>query len=239
MKLRPTTVDALVIAVWGFAVGFWLWGSGLDVALQDWLYTNYNQAFNDNMRLLGWLSLGRTQIWGLVGLGGICALYYGGLYGLGQALKLTVLQWGAWLRGKRGWLQNWAETPAFTRIAFTALGVMAINGVLQVLAKCLIGRPRPKEWLWNGTSPYTPHPFGFDSAFWSMPSGHASSTFVLAVWLALAFPHWRLPILSIATCMACSRFLAVTPHYLGDVVAGAALGSAVALWISGRISERI
>jgi len=233
VKLRPTTVDALILTLWGVAGGVWLWASGLDIALQGWLYANYNQTFNDKMRLLSQLSLGRSQLIALFGLGAAAVLWRGGVCGLLRALNLTAQQWRHWLRGKQGWLAAWAETPTLTRYAFTAIGVLVVSGVCQILLKIIVGRPRPKEWLWNGTDPYTWAPFGFDATFWSLPSGHTTSTFAIFVWLAFGFPRWRVPLLMAAVVLACSRFLAVTPHYLGDVVAGAALGTAVALWVWG------
>jgi membrane-associated phospholipid phosphatase len=234
VKLHSTTVDALTLTLWGVAAGVWLWASGLDIALQSWLYTNYNQTFNEKMRLLSQLSLGRSQLIALLGLGAAAVLWQGGLHGLIQALNLTARQWVQWLRGKSGWLKAWAEIPTLTRFAFTAIGVLTVSGLAQIILKFIIGRPRPKEWLWNGTDPYTWAPFGFDATFWSLPSGHATSTFAIFVWLAFGFPRWRIPLLLAAFMLSCSRFLAVTPHYLGDVVAGAALGTAVAWWVWGR-----
>ncbi len=234
MKLHPTTVDAFILAFWGVTTGVWLWASGLDIALQGWLYANYNQTFNEKMRLLSQLSLGRTQLIALFGIGAAAVLWRGGVYGLIQALNLTAQQWGYWLRGKSGWLKGWAETPTLSRYAFTAIGVLVASGLAQIILKFVIGRPRPKEWLWNGTDPYTWVPFGFDSTFWSLPSGHTTSTFAIFVWLAFGFPRYRVPLILMAVVLSSSRFLAVTPHYLGDVVAGAALGTAVAWWAWGR-----
>ena len=83
----------------------------------------------------------------------------------------------------------------------------------------------------HGGNPYALQPFSFDATWYSFPSGHACSTFAIAVWLGLAFPRWRWPLLALATLTSVSRFLALTPHYAGDVIAGAALGAAVAGWL--------
>ncbi len=61
----------------------------------------------------------------------------------------------------------------------------------------------------------------------SMPSGHAAGAFAAAVAVGLVHPRLRWPLLLLAGLIALSRvWLGV--HYLSDVVAGAALGSAVA-----------
>jgi membrane-associated phospholipid phosphatase len=215
-------------------VGLGLWGSGADVALQIWLENHYHHGFNNVMRFLGDLALGRTQIIALLVLGLGVALWRGGLVGVGQALKAFGFQTLGWLKGQPQWLPVWQGVPRLTRVALMALPLMALAGALQVFAKMIIGRPRPKAMFFYGHSPFKAHPFSLDVLYWSFPSGHAVSTFALAVWLAYAYPRWRWALMGVATVLACSRFLAVTPHYLGDVVAGAALGAAVALWVTER-----
>jgi undecaprenyl-diphosphatase len=64
----------------------------------------------------------------------------------------------------------------------------------------------------------------------SFPSGHASTAFAAAAALALLVPSARWPALLLASGVALSRvYLGV--HYALDVVAGAALGVAVALLV--------
>jgi undecaprenyl-diphosphatase len=68
-----------------------------------------------------------------------------------------------------------------------------------------------------------------------MPSGHASTAFAAALAVGLAHPRLRWPLLALAALVALSRvWLGV--HYLTDVIAGAALGAAVAagLWLVVR-----
>jgi membrane-associated phospholipid phosphatase len=191
----------LLLAVWGFAVAFWLWASGLDVTIQTWLYANYHQNFNSIMRVISSLALGRTQVWGVV------------------LLAVGLYIWARW-RGVR---------PVLAGQVAWVLPVLASAGVLQLALKILIGRPRPKELLWNDVPATAVQPLALDSSWWSLPSGHATSTCVVLVWLGLVFPRVRYGLWAVAGVLCASRFLAITPHYVGDVVAGAALGTALAL----------
>jgi membrane-associated phospholipid phosphatase len=68
----------------------------------------------------------------------------------------------------------------------------------------------------------------------SMPSGHAAGAFAAALAVGLVHPRLRWPLLALAALIALSRvWLGV--HYLSDVIAGAALGSAVALAVYGLV----
>lgn len=61
----------------------------------------------------------------------------------------------------------------------------------------------------------------------SFPSGHATTAFAAAVALGLLVPRLRVIALVLAAAVACSRvYLGV--HFVGDVTAGALLGSFVA-----------
>ena len=145
------------------------------------------------------------RVLGEVGKGsfqaGVCAVVCGGVWG--------------WGKNSRPWV--WC-VPVFL-----------VAGAVGVVLKVLVGRARPKEVLWNGVGPYEVHPGTWDAGFWSFPSGHAVSTFAIATVLAAAYPAQRWVIWPVAAVLAASRFLALTPHYMGDVVAGAAVGSAVAV----------
>jgi undecaprenyl-diphosphatase len=68
-----------------------------------------------------------------------------------------------------------------------------------------------------------------------MPSGHATTAFAAALAVGLVHPRLRWPLVVLAALIAISRvWLGV--HYLSDVLAGAALGSAVSLtlWFGAR-----
>jgi undecaprenyl-diphosphatase len=105
---------------------------------------------------------------------------------------------------------------------FTAAG---IDGLL----KRAFERPRPPL-----VDPAV-HPLVSVPHSYSMPSGHAATAFAAAVAVGLVHPRTRRPLLGLAALVAISRvWLGV--HYLTDVLAGAALGTAVAfaLWLVVR-----
>jgi membrane-associated phospholipid phosphatase len=233
--MKPTPSLALLVILYGFAAGMALWASGYDITLQSWLYQHYSQAINTPMRWLSFLALGRTLVIGLLVIGVGLPYWQHGPRAAGRILQTAGQQIRGWLRGQWGWLAAWQGQPRLARMCLMALPLLATTGVLQLGLKILIGRPRPKEYFWNGANPFAPQPGGLDASFWSLPSGHSASTFVIFTWLALAFPRWRVPLLTLAVCLSSSRFLAITPHYLGDVIAGAALGAAVALWFWSKV----
>lgn len=197
--------DPLLILVWGFAAGTLMWGSGIDVAIQVWLNQNYNQDFNTAMRILGMFGKGATQA-------ALCVVFV-----------------GVWfIRSK--WRKAACNLHGLRCVAM-AVPVFVLAGIANWVLKWSIGRGRPKEFLWNGADPYQMNPFEMTAQWWSFPSGHTCSTFAIATWLALAFPQHRVLFLTVATLLSFSRFLALTPHYAGDVVAGASVGAAMALLV--------
>lgn len=147
------------------------------------------------------------RVLGEVGKGtfqaGVCALVGVGLWGVGRGHVARVWLW--------------------------CVPVFLAAGCVSFALKVGVGRLRPKEVLWNGGDAYSWNPWVMDAGAWSFPSGHAVSTFAIATVLMMAFPRWKWVLGSVAVVLAGSRFLAVTPHYMGDVVAGAGVGVAVAL----------
>lgn len=108
----------------------------------------------------------------------------------------------------------------------------AAAGIAEGL-KAAIGRPRPP------VADPSIHPLVALPGSGSMPSGHAATAFAAALAAALVHPRLRFPLLALAGLVAISRvWLGV--HYLSDVLAGAALGSAVAVaaWLTLRAVAR-
>jgi len=105
-------------------------------------------------------------------------------------------------------------------------GTAAISGILVNILKPIFARYRPKLY-------FREELYGFDwfhtgHAYNSFPSGH--STTVIGAWLAFALlaPKYRVAFLTVGVALALTR-VAVTAHYVGDVIAGGFLGATVTL----------
>ncbi|KAA0874491.1 phosphatase PAP2 family protein [Nitrincola tapanii] len=71
----------------------------------------------------------------------------------------------------------------------------------------------------------------------SFPSGHAAAAFVFATLISVVYPDWTWLALGFAWAVGCSRVL-LGVHYPSDILAGALLGSLMALlalWGQGLI----
>jgi undecaprenyl-diphosphatase len=113
--------------------------------------------------------------------------------------------------------------------AVFATGSYFVSGGITALLKNAFDRPRPP------LVDHAVHPLVAVPHSYSMPSGHAATAFAAAVAVGLVHPRTRRPLLGLAALVAISRvWLGV--HYLTDVLAGAALGTAVAfaLWLVVR-----
>lgn len=107
-----------------------------------------------------------------------------------------------------------------------ALGNVTATVIVQPM-KRIIGRERPNK-----------------SDFHSFPSGHTSTAFVAAEFLHQEYGHYS-PWISIAgyATAATTGYLRMynNEHWLGDVLAGAAIGMASTkfiYWMKGRIKEK-
>lgn len=100
---------------------------------------------------------------------------------------------------------------------------------LALALKHLVGRKRPYV-----SSP-EPEPLMTTSLDLSFPSGHAATSFAGATLLALLAPRFAVPLLALAALIAWSRVY-VGVHFPLDVLAGAALGVAVALAASVAVA---
>src|SRR3954451_18778967 len=92
--------------------------------------------------------------------------------------------------------------------------------------------------LVDRTRPFVAHPggvhlFAAHAADAGFPSDHASAAFAIAVALLLRDRRWGLATLALATVLAVGR-AAIGVHYPSDVLAGAVLGSTVALLLHVR-----
>ena len=122
-----------------------------------------------------------------------------------------------------------------SRIGLRGAEGLAIASALSGIAKGLTGRSRPfmapgEPWNWDFNHGWS------DARYFSMPSGHTTATVAFAV--AAAVAAWRtrraggavfgVIVLASAVCVGFARMYA-DQHWLSDVLAGAALGTATSL----------
>jgi len=109
---------------------------------------------------------------------------------------------------------------------FAALGVAAVcvwsSDLIALGIKAATNRPRPFEDIAE------PGPLITATVGSSLPSGHAATSFAGAVVLATVVRRAAPALFVLAAAIAFSRVY-VGVHYPSDVLAGAALGSLVAL----------
>jgi undecaprenyl-diphosphatase len=99
-------------------------------------------------------------------------------------------------------------------------------GLVEFTLKVLVGRPRPDMGLAAAGIMGPSWAPGIDS----FPSGHATSVFAVATVFAAYYPRLRWPLYSLAAAIAIGRVY-LERHYLSDIVAGAALGIAFAVYL--------
>ena len=148
---------------------------------------------------------------------------------LGLAGLVTAAAW-AGLRGTPG--------AGGAAVAGHAIGFLFVaiagSGVLVNVIKQGVGRSRPV--LLDLLDLHGFQPFVFDYAFQSFPSGHANTVFAAAVGLGILVPRLRWLFLAAAAVFATSRVV-IGAHYVGDIIAGGALGYATTLWLRDRMAS--
>lgn len=130
-------------------------------------------------------------------------------------------------RGGDGWLwyaMGLAILVLGGKTRFEAVGAAGLAAAFSVLLfqwlKRLTGRRRPcqiQPHCWATLLP--PDQFSF-------PSGHTMTAFAVAIPLLLFYPTLTIGLLFCAVSIAISRVL-LGMHFLSDVVAGAAIGTAL------------
>lgn len=154
------------------------------------------------------------------------------VYIVGSLLLVCVI-------GLLDWPQIGARTrrtllALYGRAAFVLFAIIG-PGIAINIVKQFVGRGRPRTLDEYG--PYVFHPFQFDYAFQSWPSGHSTTSGSLAMILMLWYPAARLPI-AIAFAILASARTAANAHYPTDVIAGLTIGMlstlALARWLARR-----
>ena len=117
-------------------------------------------------------------------------------------------------------------------VRFRAMGAAALAAALGItmflFLKKRTGRKRPcaiEPHCWSKLLP--PDQFSF-------PSGHTITAFAVSLSLSAFYPELLIGLLFCAVSIAVSRIL-LGMHFLSDVLAGAALGSGLAIAATGLI----
>ena len=105
-----------------------------------------------------------------------------------------------------------------TRVGFVFLAV-GVPGLFIAVIKRFIGRVRPSP-----AGPFAYEPFHWRPDFASLPSGHTTTAFATLVAVGALFPRARPFLWGFALLIAASR-IAVSAHFVSDVIAGAAVGA--------------
>ena len=121
-----------------------------------------------------------------------------------------------------------------TRLQFIFFAVAVSNLVTEVLKYC-IGRGRP--FVGGEANAFHFSHFAGNPAYYSFPSGHATTAFALALAVTAVWPQARVAMAVYALIIAASR-LVLLAHHPSDVVAGAMVGIVgtvfVRYWFAAR-----
>ena len=125
--------------------------------------------------------------------------------------------WFWWLALIIGWFFSNSTWKHWEVVEF--FGILGLAGVVLAI-KFLVRRKRPEgEWgsIYRNTDPH------------SFPSGHAARAFLIAVVASALAPLWLAAFLWVWAPLVALARVAMGVHYLSDVVAGAILGTIVAI----------
>lgn len=140
----------------------------------------------------------------------------------------------SWARWKRRTRRDLALLALGERAMFV-MATLAVSGLLPQAIKLFVGRGRPKFLETQG--PFFFKSFSFDASYASFPSGHASTSFAMAMALGYLTPRWRAPLFLLAAIIALSRVI-VRAHYPTDIFAGACLGAGAAYLVARAFARR-
>ena len=114
-----------------------------------------------------------------------------------------------------------------TRLQFIFCAVAASSLVTEVL-KYSIGRGRP--FVGGEANAFHFSHFAGNPAYFSFPSGHATTAFALAFAVSVIWPKARLAMVVYVLIIAATRLVLVA-HHPSDVVAGALVGIVGAMFV--------
>ncbi len=184
--------------------------AGLALVLAVWLWVSGTDITILNFMMTHYGNPEAQQIFGILSL-----LGQGGI----QTLFALTVATGLYFRCRY----------TASRVWFMAFPVFLIVGLAGYPLKVLFGRPRPKMLRHDL---YGPEWFEGAARMHSFPSGHTLTTFaLLAVVVPLFKPFWR-PWLWLAAAVVSFGRIGIGSHYAADVVAGAAMGYVLGVYLS-------
>jgi len=125
-----------------------------------------------------------------------------------------------------------ARWPRRRKKAVLVFASVSIPGIIVLVIKFIAGRGRP----YMGDIGFQPFTYGADFASW--PSGHTTTAFAFAAAVSMAMPALRWPLFILAAMTGYSR-MALGVHYLGDVIAGATLGTVGAILVYRWLAPKL
>jgi membrane-associated phospholipid phosphatase len=154
--------------------------------------------------------------------------------------RLPWLHWpvaaGDWLKLLMPWMlvlavlwRTWKPAGRLQAVCLAVSTNLVVTAVLKESLKRGFGRYWPETWTRNNPSliadgAYGFHPFQHGPAYESFPSGHAAMIFSAMSILWIVYPRGRL-LYALVCLYLCVGLVGMNYHFVGDVIAGAALGS--------------
>jgi membrane-associated phospholipid phosphatase len=137
-------------------------------------------------------------------------------------------------------------SPRLTRLTQGVLAMLTVRfgflflaiglpGLFVAIVKRLIGRARP--YVGSPDEPFIYRPFVWAPEYASMPSGHATTAASAAIAIGALWPRSRAVMWLYALVIMFSRVV-VLAHHPSDVIAGAVVGAAGALWLRRAFAAR-
>lgn len=131
---------------------------------------------------------------------------------------VIVIALGDWTKVDRRIAAAWMEVAGLALAFFI---VVAVPGLVIDIIKPIVGRWRP-ELLTDGAFGFSP--FTFSAAYYSFPSGHATTVAAVTIFALFALPRrWGIAVAAIAGVIAVSRVM-VSAHHPSDVTGGVLAG---------------
>ncbi len=122
------------------------------------------------------------------------------------------------------------------RSGFFVLLSVAPVALVAYFLKGTIGRARP--YLFESEGPLSFAPFTYQDIYAGFPSGHTTIAFAFATVITILFPRLAIPVFAVAVMTGFSR-LALSVHYLGDIIAGATFGTIGTIFVAKIIAHKL